>query len=151
MTRNGLFAALAVAMTCLIGASSGHASGHTARHAAHQAIAAANPAPVKLDADPVPALLKTPAAIARGKSIFVGTCGAYCHKMTAMQSDAPNLFDCAWLHGGSDQEIFHTITHGVPGTRMVAFGGAIPDADIWSVVAYLKSASQCKPGRPCAK
>jgi cytochrome c2 len=32
----------------------------------------------------------------------------------------------------------------VPGTRMVAFKGAIPDADLWRVVAYLKSASQCK-------
>ena len=49
-----------------------------------------------------------------------------------------------WIHGGSDQEIFHTITTGVPGTRMVSFKGAIPDADLWRIVAYLKSASQCK-------
>jgi mono/diheme cytochrome c family protein len=59
-------------------------------------------------------------------------------------ADAPFLFDCYWIFGGSDQQIFHTITHGVPGTRMVSFEGAIPDADIWRIVAYLKSASQCK-------
>lgn len=94
--------------------------------------------------DPVPVLLKSPADVARGKGIFVGTCAAYCHKMTAMKSDAPFLFDCDWLHGGSDLEVFHTISHGVSGTRMVAFGGAIADADIWRVVTYLKSASQCK-------
>jgi mono/diheme cytochrome c family protein len=145
MNRIGLFAALAVVMACLVAAPNGYAAGKAKGAKAAHASAAASPA------DPVPALLKTPAALARGKSIFVGTCGAYCHKMTTMQSDAPNLFDCAWLHGGSDLEIFHTITHGVAGTRMVAFGGAIPDADIWSVVAYIKSASQCKSAGPCAK
>lgn len=93
--------------------------------------------------DPVPAMMKVPADIARGKAIFAGTCGAYCHKMTNAQSDAPFLFDCDWLHGGSDQEIFHTISHGVAGTRMVAFGEAIPNDDIWRIIAYLKTASQC--------
>ncbi len=85
-----------------------------------------------------------PSDIARGRSIFVGTCGAYCHKMNGANGDAPNLFDCDWLHGGSDDEVFHTISHGVSGTRMVAFGGALPDEDIHRIVAYLKSASQCK-------
>jgi mono/diheme cytochrome c family protein len=102
-------------------------------------VSAAPPAP-----DPVPALLAAPAEVARGKAIFVGTCGAYCHKMTPMAGDAPYLFDCDWLHGGSDAEVFHTISQGVPGTRMVAFGGAIPDDDIWRIVAYLKSASECR-------
>lgn len=93
--------------------------------------------------DPVAKLRQDPAAIERGKAIFVGTCGAYCHKMTDAQSDAPNLFDCTWLHGGSDQEIFNTISHGVPTTRMVPFSGALPDDDIWKIVAYLKSESKC--------
>jgi mono/diheme cytochrome c family protein len=100
--------------------------------------------PTAAGPDPVPALLKSPEDVERGHKLFVGTCGAYCHKMAPGPSDAPFLFDCDWLHGGSDQEIFHTISHGVPGTRMVAFGGALPDADIWRLVAYLKSASQCK-------
>ena len=93
--------------------------------------------------DPVPKLQTDPAAIERGKEIFAGTCGAYCHKMTDAQSDAPNLFDCTWLHGGSDQEIFNTISHGVPKTRMVPFADALPDEDIWKIVAYLKAQSKC--------
>ena len=94
-------------------------------------------------ADPVPAMLKTPADLDRGRALFVGTCGAYCHHMTPGPGDAPYLFDCDWLHGGSDAEIFHTISAGVPNTRMVAFGGALPDQDIWRLVAYVRSASTC--------
>jgi mono/diheme cytochrome c family protein len=136
MKRSGAFAAVAIAMACLLVAACG--KGDDKSKEGKTADAAATDA-----SDPVPGLLKVPADVARGKAIFVGTCGAYCHKMTTMESDAPNLLDCDWLHGGSDEEIFHTITHGVPGTRMVAFGGAIPDADIWRIVAYLKSASEC--------
>lgn len=96
----------------------------------------------------VPRLMKSPADLARGKALFVGTCGAYCHRPSSENaggdaSDAPFLFDCDWRHGGSDAQIFKTISQGVEGTRMVAFGGAIPDEDIWRIIAYLKSASQC--------
>lgn len=91
---------------------------------------------------------RTPADIARGKALFTGTCGAYCHRPSgggsAAVSDAPSLFDCDWKHGGSDAQIFHTIKTGVNGTRMVSFDGAIEDEDIWRIIAYLHSASQCK-------
>ena len=132
MFRTGLFVAIAVAAACLLAAETGMAQG-----------VLSDDAVTKLP-DPVPQLLKSPADVARGRSIFVGTCGAYCHKMAPGPGDAPFLFDCDWLFGGSDAEIFHTVTHGVAGSRMVPFEGAIPDADIWRVVAYLKSASQCK-------
>ena len=90
----------------------------------------------------------SPADIARGRALFTGTCGAYCHRAssapaTVNASDAPSLFDCDWRRGGSDAQIFNTISKGVEGTRMVAFGGALPDEDIWRIVAYLKSASLC--------
>ncbi len=90
---------------------------------------------------PADRYMHDPEALARGKAIFVGTCGAYCHSMHNDARDAPYLFDCHWLHGGSDQQIFHTISHGVPGTRMVGFGGKLPDGDkdIWKLVAYLKA------------
>lgn len=86
---------------------------------------------------------KDAASIERGRQVFAGTCGAYCHKMTNIPVEAPFLFDCDWLHGGSETEIFNTINHGVPKTRMVGFAGALPDDDIRQIVAYLKSASQC--------
>ncbi len=87
-----------------------------------------------------------PAVIARGKALFTGTCGAYCHKMTDTGGDALFLFDCAWKHGAGDEDIFKVISEGVAGTRMVAFGGAFPegDKDTRALIAYLRSASQCK-------
>jgi mono/diheme cytochrome c family protein len=81
----------------------------------------------------------------RGKKIFIGTCGAYCHSTHNVERDAPSLFDCDWKDGGSDEQIFKSISDGVPGTRMPAWKGALPegDDDIWRVVAYLRSASTC--------
>jgi len=90
---------------------------------------------------PADEYLKDPAALQRGKSIFVGTCGGYCHSFSRGARDAPYLFDCTWLHGDSDEEIFATIANGVPATRMISFKDKLPegDADIWRLVAFLRS------------
>jgi mono/diheme cytochrome c family protein len=90
---------------------------------------------------PADGYLQDPAALKRGKSVFVGTCGAYCHSFSPGARDAPFLFDCTWIHGNSDEQLFATIANGVPGTRMIAFGGLLPDGDddIWRVVAFLRS------------
>lgn len=98
------------------------------------------------DAEQAAAAAPDPAVIARGEALFKGACGAYCHKMTPGNTDALFLFDCEWKHGASDEDIFKVISGGVPGTRMVAFGGAFPegDKDTHAIIAYLRSASQCK-------
>ena len=80
------------------------------------------------------------AAVQRGRLIFAGTCAGYCHKLSAERSDAPYLFDCEWVHGGTDQDIYTTISQGVSGTRMIAFGENFPEGadDLWKLIAYLK-------------
>ena len=80
-------------------------------------------------------------AVQRGRSIFVGTCAGYCHRLTPEVVDAVYLFDCEWKHGGSDQAIFNTVTNGVPNTRMIGFGTNFPEGedDLWKVIAFLKS------------
>ena len=85
--------------------------------------------------------LADPAAVERGRLIFVGTCAGYCHRLTPEVIDAVYLFDCEWKHGGSDQQIFYTVTTGVPNTRMIGFGTNFPEGedDLWKVIAYLKS------------
>ena len=86
-----------------------------------------------------------PAELRRGRLLFTGTCGGYCHPTAPASRDAPYLFDCRWEHGGSDLEIFDSIANGVPDTRMPAWQGVLPegDQDIWRVIAYLRSRRSC--------
>ncbi len=86
-----------------------------------------------------------PEALKRGRSLFVGTCGAYCHGLQPGNRDAPYLFDCEWKHGGRDDEIFRTIRAGVPNTRMQAFADRMPegDDDLWKIVAFIRSKADC--------
>ena len=81
------------------------------------------------------------AAIKRGKSIFIGTCMGYCHSFKPSRREAPDLFDCNWIHGGKDQDIFRTISEGVIDTKMASYGEKLPkgEEDIWKIVAFLKT------------
>ena len=90
---------------------------------------------------PADALLADADAVSRGRSLFVGTCAGYCHKLTPERVDAVYLFDCEWKHGGTDREIFNTVVNGVPNTRMVGFGTNFPEGedDLWRIIAFLKS------------
>lgn len=88
-------------------------------------------------------------AIAEGKGVFEGVCAGYCHATETVSrpgSRCPSLFDCEWKHGGSDAEVFHTVTEGVPKTEMIGFKGRLPDEMLWKIIAYMRSASQCKDG-----
>jgi mono/diheme cytochrome c family protein len=113
--------------------------------------ACAKSAPVSKPESPAVAFEHDPAAVKRGKGLFIGTCGAYCHSFhDGARGDVPDLFDCAWKNGASDEEIFLVISNGVPGTRMVGFKGALPDgdADIWKLVAFLRVESACAKPTP---
>ncbi|HAG72223.1 MAG TPA: hypothetical protein DCL66_08480 [Gammaproteobacteria bacterium] len=95
---------------------------------------------------PADVYMTDPEAVKRGKLLFVGTCAGYCHKLTPERVDALYLFDCEWKHGSSDQEIFNTVTMGVPNTRMVGFGTGFPEGenDLWKIIAFLRTNSaQC--------
>ena len=95
---------------------------------------------------PADVYMTDPEAVKRGKLLFVGTCAGYCHKLTPERVDALYLFDCEWKHGSSDQEIFNTVTMGVPNTRMVGFGTGFPEGenDLWKIIAFIRTNSpQC--------
>lgn len=92
----------------------------------------------------VESLMRDSAALQRGEAIFQGTCAGFCHALTPEQSDSAYLFDCEWIHGGSDEEIFAVISTGIPDTRMVGFGDNFPegDGDKWKLIAYLRANQQ---------
>jgi mono/diheme cytochrome c family protein len=110
------------------------------------AAACAKPAPPLAPESPAAAFARDPVALKRGKSLFIGTCGGYCHGFhDGARGDVPDLFDCPWKNGATDEEVFRTISNGVPGTRMVGFKGVLPDGDtdIWKLVAFLRVESSC--------
>ena len=77
------------------------------------------------------------AAIAEGASLFRANCSP-CHGLGARGgARGPDLTSGRWTHGGSDAEIFRTISSGVPGTQMPANG--FEDSETWAIVAYLRS------------
>ncbi len=82
----------------------------------------------------------------RGRLLFTGTCGGYCHPTNAGNRDSPYLFDCQWKNGGSDGDLFASISAGIPGSRMPQYGGKLPerDQDIWRLIAYIRSKSECQ-------
>ncbi|WP_018700136.1 cytochrome-c oxidase, cbb3-type subunit III [Amorphus coralli] len=93
-------------------------------------------------------------ATAQGQAAFGDNC-APCHGSAATGSPGyPNLQDDAWIWGGSLDQIYHTIAHGIrsddPDTRMgemTAFGdmGILDRAQIRDVTAYVRTLSGQAP------
>ncbi len=78
-----------------------------------------------------------PAAIRAGAASFRVNCGV-CHGLKAGGgARGPSLTSNRWSHGGSDADIFRTITHGVPGTQMPA--NDLENEEVWKIIAYVRS------------
>jgi cytochrome c oxidase cbb3-type subunit 3 len=52
----------------------------------------------------------------------------------------PDLMDDEWIYGGRLEQIHQTIVEGRP-NGMPAWGGRIPDQQIWQLAAYVRSMS----------
>jgi cytochrome c oxidase cbb3-type subunit III len=91
------------------------------------------------------------AAAATGRQLFVGFNCAGCHSGYAGGGMGPNLRDSLWIYGSKDAQIFSTIAEGRP-YGMPAWGGRLPDGQIWKLVTYIKtlgtSAEPDKPPKP---
>jgi mono/diheme cytochrome c family protein len=73
---------------------------------------------------------------ARGEKVFQETCSTgYCHGAKGLAGGAPRL-----VGRGFDQAfITATVTRGVPGTAMRAFGTSLDRRDLTAVIAYVAS------------
>jgi mono/diheme cytochrome c family protein len=52
----------------------------------------------------------------------------------------PPLMDDEWIYGSSSRNIFYSIIEGRP-QGMPAFGGRVPEEQLWRIVAYVRSLS----------
>lgn len=88
-----------------------------------------------------------PAAVARGKNLFVGTCG-FCHGANAKGGESgPDLVRSVLvLHDQNGDKIGPVVHGGRPGKGMPAFPN-ITDAQISDIAAFLKSRYQAAANR----
>ena len=89
-------------------------------------------------------------AVAEGKRLFRWYNCNGCHA-NGGGGMGPALMDARWIYGGEPQNVYATIVEGRP-NGMPAFGGKIPDQQVWQLVAYVRSMSgqvrgDVRPGR----
>ena len=76
------------------------------------------------------------ADIEAGGRLFSQQCSP-CHGDNARGGPGgPNLHERVFRQGRSDWALYHTVTHGIPGTAMPGF--KIPRDDVWRLVSYLQ-------------
>jgi cytochrome c oxidase cbb3-type subunit 3 len=76
-------------------------------------------------------------AISEGKRLYenYNCVGCHSHGGGGM---GPALIDDHWRYGNTPDILFETIVEGRP-NGMPAFGGKIPDAQVWQIVAFVQS------------
>jgi len=95
-----------------------------------------------------PASLKNPYegnayAIGQGQQLFEQYNCSGCHAHGG-GSIGPPLMDDEWIYGSSPAKIYETISVGRP-NGMPAWGGRIPEYQIWQLVTYVRSLSNLEP------
>lgn len=76
-------------------------------------------------------------ALSEGKTLFASYNCAGCHA-NGGGGMGPALMDDEWIYGYYPDQIFRTILEGRP-NGMPAFRGKIPDYQVWSIAAYVRS------------
>jgi putative heme-binding domain-containing protein len=77
-------------------------------------------------------------AVTEGREMYRGYCTG-CHGGAGHGGKCPDLTDDIWVHGGSDAEIFHTISKGVSGTEMRNFEVGLKPEEIWKIIAFVRT------------
>jgi cytochrome c oxidase cbb3-type subunit III len=80
-----------------------------------------------------------PEAVKAGKFLFGSMNCAGCHT-NGGGGMAPSLLDNQWIYGGRLEQIHQTLVEGRP-NGMPAWGGVLPDDQLWNLAAYVRSMS----------
>lgn len=85
--------------------------------------------------------------LADGKKTFLGTC-ASCHRPDGGGDIGPNLTDEFWKHGGTINDVYKVVKHGVTGTNMIAWGATMSPQAMANVSNYVLSLQGTNPPNP---
>lgn len=86
-------------------------------------------------------------AIANGQRLYNWYNCAGCHGEHGGGGMGPSLRNPAWLNQTRDDQIFDAIAQGRP-EGMPAWGGKVPQSQIWQLVAYIKSMNTPREADP---
>jgi cytochrome c oxidase cbb3-type subunit 3 len=78
-------------------------------------------------------------AMSQGKRLFTWYNCVGCHSHGG-GGIGPALMDDKWIYGSEPENIYRTIVDGRP-NGMPSFAGKIPEAQVWQLVAYVRSMS----------
>jgi putative heme-binding domain-containing protein len=92
----------------------------------------------------LPVAAQQPADVTAGQRLFAANC-VVCHGQEGTGGTSPvDLTRGQFKQGGSDQELFNTISNGVPGTEMP--GSFLSPGEIKQVVEYVKTLARPMAG-----
>jgi cytochrome c oxidase cbb3-type subunit 3 len=80
-----------------------------------------------------------PEAVKVGRFLFGSMNCAGCHT-NGGGGMAPSLLDNQWIYGGRLEQIHQTLVEGRP-NGMPAWGGVLPDDQLWNLATYVRSMS----------
>ena len=80
-----------------------------------------------------------PDAVNAGKRLFVQYNCSGCHS-SGGGGMGPSLMDDEWIYGGRLEQIHQTLVEGRP-NGMPAWGGKVPDEQLWQIATYVRSLS----------
>ncbi|MBV9773981.1 MAG: c-type cytochrome [Gemmatimonadetes bacterium] len=83
-------------------------------------------------------------AVSQGQTLYEQYNCAGCHAPGGGGGMGPPLNDAEWIYGSDPENIFATIVEGRP-NGMPSFRGKIDDAQLWQLVAYVRSLSGATP------
>lgn len=83
-------------------------------------------------------------AIAEGKRLYASYNCAGCHA-NGGGAIGPAFLDDEWIYGSAAENIYSVIVEGRP-QGMPAFGGRIPEYQIWRIAAYVRSLGKLEEG-----
>ena len=79
------------------------------------------------------------AALGEGRRLYHWYNCSGCH-FNGGGGIGPALLDDDWIYGGEAQNLYDSITRGRP-NGMPAFGGRIPEMQVWQIAAFVQSMS----------
>ncbi|MEO7045496.1 MAG: c-type cytochrome, partial [Ferruginibacter sp.] len=82
-----------------------------------------------------------------GQTLFEANCAA-CHLKDGGGTVGPNLTDAYWIHKGSLNDVYHSITTGYPDKGMPAWNDKFTAKEISFLASFVKSLKGTKPAVP---